>query len=437
MRLIRSSQLLALAGLFAASGAFAATYTVSVGNDSGLGTLRQAITDANANPGADVINITVNTVTLTSALPQITQPVTISGLGARSTIVNGANGATVFNINSSSGTVLIEKLTIRGNGAGTVTGNGAGILAQGGGTINLSQVAVENNRATGSGGGLYTTGPTTISQSTFSGNSAANGGAVAVASGTSDAVTISNSTFSGNSATAVGAAFDVQTAATATIKFSTVAFNTVSVASNSIGAGLNVSGNNGGYSLIGSLLANNLTTSNDRNCGCSYSGCTFVSLGVNGVNIDTGNSCSFQSGNISNALSDSRVNGAIQALLTPTLADNGGQTNTHAIPAGSPAADYANHVECTALAVDQRGQARPTDSDASGAAQCEVGAFETQATSSVPIGGGGGSGGGGGGSGGGGGGGGCTLAPQSSDPLMPALALIGLAGLWYRSRSKR
>lgn len=435
MRLIRSSQLLALAGLFAASGAFAATYTVTVGNDSGLNTLRDAITNANGNPGPDVITINALTVTLTSALPQITEAVTISGVGARSSVIIGPSGARVFDINlTTSGTVLIEKVTIRGNGAGTVTGNGAGILQQGSGSLNLSQVAVENNRASLSGGGLYTTRPVTITQSTFSGNSAANGGAVAVAAAASDAVTVTNSTFSGNSATAVGAAFDVQTAATATIKFSTVAFNTVSVASNSIGAGLNVSGNNGGYSLVGTLLANNLTTSNDRNCGCSYSPCTFVSLGSNGVNIDTGNSCSFQSGNISNALAAS--GNAIQALINPTLANNGGETNTHEVPVGgSLARDYANHVDCPS--VDQRGQTRPTDSDASGAAQCEVGAFETQATAAVPIGGGGGSGGGGGGSGGGGGGGGCTLAPQSSDPLMPALALIGLAGLWYRSRSKR
>ena len=48
---------LGLAGaLFAASGALSAiTYTVTSTADSGAGTLRQAILDANANPGADTI----------------------------------------------------------------------------------------------------------------------------------------------------------------------------------------------------------------------------------------------------------------------------------------------------------------------------------------------------------------------------------------------
>src|SRR5258706_11084212 len=51
----------------------AATYTVVNTNDSGAGSLRQAITDANANAGADTINFdtagvfaTPRTITLTS-----------------------------------------------------------------------------------------------------------------------------------------------------------------------------------------------------------------------------------------------------------------------------------------------------------------------------------------------------------------------------------
>ena len=60
------------------------TYTVTSTADSGAGTLRQAITDANANPGADTIafNITgsgVHTIVLASGLPVVTSPVTIDG----------------------------------------------------------------------------------------------------------------------------------------------------------------------------------------------------------------------------------------------------------------------------------------------------------------------------------------------------------------------
>ncbi len=62
----------------------AATFTVTSVNDSGAGSLRQAILDANAAAGADTIgfNITgsgVHTLTPASALPAITGPVTIDG----------------------------------------------------------------------------------------------------------------------------------------------------------------------------------------------------------------------------------------------------------------------------------------------------------------------------------------------------------------------
>lgn len=62
----------------------AATFTVINTNDSGAGSFRQAILDANANVGADVIVFTipgtgVHTITPASAWPQITDPVTIDG----------------------------------------------------------------------------------------------------------------------------------------------------------------------------------------------------------------------------------------------------------------------------------------------------------------------------------------------------------------------
>ncbi len=78
---------------------YSATYTVTSTNNSGGGTLRQAILDANANPGADIIRFAildlglggqyfegsllagtrVAVIRLTSALPVITEAVTIDG----------------------------------------------------------------------------------------------------------------------------------------------------------------------------------------------------------------------------------------------------------------------------------------------------------------------------------------------------------------------
>ncbi|MCP5093482.1 MAG: DUF4347 domain-containing protein, partial [Gammaproteobacteria bacterium] len=64
-----------------------ATYTVSNTNDSGAGSLRQAIIDANANSGTDNIHFDISaalvggahTISLLSALPDITETVIIDG----------------------------------------------------------------------------------------------------------------------------------------------------------------------------------------------------------------------------------------------------------------------------------------------------------------------------------------------------------------------
>ena len=75
---------LALALSLTAAGASATTYTVTNTDDSGAGSLRQAILDANGNVGADTIafNIVgsgVHTIAPVTALPAITSPVTIDG----------------------------------------------------------------------------------------------------------------------------------------------------------------------------------------------------------------------------------------------------------------------------------------------------------------------------------------------------------------------
>ena len=73
-----------LAAWLAAASALANTYTVTSTADSGAGSLRQAILDANANPGADTIEFNivgsgVQTIAPASALPAITDGVTIDG----------------------------------------------------------------------------------------------------------------------------------------------------------------------------------------------------------------------------------------------------------------------------------------------------------------------------------------------------------------------
>src|SRR4051794_13939532 len=65
---------------FGALSAQAATFTVTNTNESGAGSLRQAILNANGNPGADLIDFKipgggVHTIFVKSNLPTITDPV--------------------------------------------------------------------------------------------------------------------------------------------------------------------------------------------------------------------------------------------------------------------------------------------------------------------------------------------------------------------------
>ncbi|MGQ9866972.1 MAG: hypothetical protein ACUVSQ_11970 [Pseudanabaenaceae cyanobacterium] len=77
-----------------------ATFTVSNTNDTGSGSLRQAILDANSTAGADTIVFSIGTglqtINLTSSLPPITETVTING-----TSQPGFTGTPLIQINGS------------------------------------------------------------------------------------------------------------------------------------------------------------------------------------------------------------------------------------------------------------------------------------------------------------------------------------------------
>ncbi len=85
-------------------GGLLATYTVTNTNDSGAGSLRQAIIDANANAGTDTIvfNIDgtgVHEIALLSALPMITDQVTIDAATDDSFVSNGNLPAIIVDSN--------------------------------------------------------------------------------------------------------------------------------------------------------------------------------------------------------------------------------------------------------------------------------------------------------------------------------------------------
>ena len=180
----------------------ATTVTVTNTNDSGPGSLRQALADANDH---DTITFSVTgTIGLTSGELLVNKVITISGPGAASLALDGNGNSRVFHIGSRR-PVSISGLTItNGNGAS----GGGGAIWNDHGALTLNNCAVDFNRTAYLAGGIYNDGlngtaTTTILNSTVSGNFAsyAGGGIYNDASdGGRATLTIMNSTINTNGA---------------------------------------------------------------------------------------------------------------------------------------------------------------------------------------------------------------------------------------------
>jgi hypothetical protein len=181
----------------------AATFTVTNLNDSGAGSLRQAISDANNAAGSDVVIFqagVTGTITLTSGQLYISDSVDIQGPGQAVVTVNGNNASRVFYVYYSDGLidVTISGLTLTGGN----DSRGGGIIDFGENLV-LDHVTVDTNTVTGEGGGLWLNGDAnslTITNSVFSGNTADVGGGIFVYS-TGQPVLIQDTVISGNQAT--------------------------------------------------------------------------------------------------------------------------------------------------------------------------------------------------------------------------------------------
>jgi hypothetical protein len=145
----------------------AATFTVTNANDSGPGSLRQAITDANNTGGLDTINFSIPTnalhsINLLSNLPPILDPVVIDG-----TTQSGYAGKPIIEINGGSAVSLGLKIgvpgsasTIQGLALNRFTGDAMHLEGGGGNVIRANFIGTDTNgtAALGNGQGIYVYG---------------------------------------------------------------------------------------------------------------------------------------------------------------------------------------------------------------------------------------------------------------------------------------
>ena len=388
MPAIRWCSLLATLALALAITPYAgATTTVTTLNDSGHGSLRQAIADA---PPGDTIDFAITgTIMLTSGELVITNDLAISGPGATNLTVSGNSASRVFSLTNVTATIsglTVANGRINGGGAGincsggsllvsncVVNSNvsseqwavgGAGICGRASSTLTVVDTIVSSNVAGGVGGGICASGGTlqVVNSAVVQNYSGDAGGGIYFDGGM---LTITNSTVSGNSILANAGAGVRGDGSTNLIINSTICSNFI------VGAYPNLYAGGGiytdfTYSRAVTIIANTIVAGNQGanapDCYGPISSADFNLIGnTNGCTI-TG-------------VTTHNIYGK-DPLLGP-LADNGGPTLTHALSPGSPAID---HGSSGGLATDQRGQPRifnfPTYFDAADGS--DIGAYELQ-----------------------------------------------------------
>ena len=321
-------------------------------NDSGTGSLRQAIADVGIG-GTITFDLSSYpaVIALTSGELSISKDMTITGPDARELTISGNDSSRVFNI--SNGTVNISDLVVAD---GNTNDNGAGFYVSGGAEATLENCHVKDNTTTGSGdgGGIYVTTDSTVTirKSAISGNTSAQLGGGIISAGN---LNLYHATISQNMASGNGGALIVEGTGTSNVVHCTITDNT------SGGSGTGAVANFAVMDISNSVIANNM--GGDGNCD------TDQQPASGGYNIVGDSSCSFSSAGDQNSTDP----------LLGVLQNNGGTTPTHALGVTSPAIDTissgVNGCGSTHTA-DQRGATRPTDGDEDSTSACDSGALE-------------------------------------------------------------
>jgi hypothetical protein len=356
---------------FSCSGTITLTATLTIDKNLTLDGSGQTVTIS----GGNAVRVLMIDLGMTVALNQLTvSGGTVTGpaggiynqgmLTITDSMISGNSATTgaggIFNI----GTLTVTNSTISGNS--TTSGSGGGIYNNSSASLAAANSTISGNSAPTAGGGIYnnTSGTVAITNSTLSGNSASNGGGIYNSSGTS-ALTIANSTFANNSGALGGA---IQNRATASITNSTFSGNT---ATNRGGA---IMGWTGGVStIINSTLSGNGAT----NGGAGFFGIGTLNFSNTLIaNSTSGVECSSTTigTNLNNLVEDGSCSATLSGDPNlGALANNGGPTQTFAPLTGSLAIEAGDNTTCANAPVnglDQRGVSRWQG------VYCDIGAYE-------------------------------------------------------------
>lgn len=356
-------------------------------NDSGPGSLRQAIADT---PAGGTIDFAVTgTIVLTSGQLVITNDLTVNGPGAPDLTISQNQSSRICLV--SNAIVNLSGLTIAG---GVATGGGNGYAPYGGGIISFGTLTLRNCRISSNsafwGGGVanFNAGPLTLSNCVVSSNSSLQEGGGIYNYGSpafivGSAIVGNVVGVQGGSGGLVGSGFH---GGSLVISNSTVSSNqggcgitcfcgTVLVVSCTIAG-------NSSYGLLHecSWPESTVTIRNSifsGSGGAAFSDCagSFVSQDHNLIQ----NNYYDPFFNVPDATFTGETNHNIygQDPRLGPLADNGGPTPTHALRFDSPAIDAGHSGGAT---TDQRGLPRPIDDtnapNAGGGDGCDIGAYE-------------------------------------------------------------
>jgi len=251
------------------------------------------------------------------------------------------------------GTLVVTDCLIVGNTAptGGAIGNS--------GTVQITSSVLANNVASTFGGAITfgaSAGTVTIVESTLSGNSAANGGAIGTSIGGS--LVITNSTLAGNTATGTGGAVYGH-------KYPHLTLTNVTISGNTAGNGGGLFFTpDGSYGTTTLAFSNDIFSGNTAGTGKDIGGTFPLPTGGNNLFGSALNAAPLNDSGNHNLFTDAAGLGPLQ--------DNGGPTDTRALLAGSAAIDAGSDSAAAALTTDQRGLGFARMAGAS----VDIGAFE-------------------------------------------------------------